>query len=196
MGSTENEHELTPVVRKDGSAGLPARGYSWPPFEDGNPSKLVHGANHEPTIEARAAEVHAEILTVAPWLDSDEYAPAVARYLRAEARAQLLHAHIMATCETKGPDKVPSRVWEQATAADRLSAELGNVLGLDPIGRARLKQLASSAEISLLTLGELARQGRALRESSGSVDTKTDISAPPAIAETNPEHQENDDDDE
>jgi hypothetical protein len=44
------------------------------------------------------------------------------------------------------------RVWEQATAADNLAARLGNTLGLDPSGRARLKQTVATTEASLADL--------------------------------------------
>jgi hypothetical protein len=35
-------YELKLTTRADGSLTLPARGYSWPPFEDGNTPALVH----------------------------------------------------------------------------------------------------------------------------------------------------------
>ncbi len=133
----------------------------------GNTFSLVHGGDSPRTIEARAAEARTALLDICPWLDEPAYAPAVARFLRAEARALLLHGHIAATAREKGVGAVASRLWEQATAADRLAAQLGNVLGLDPLGRARLQSLTAGAEVAVASLASLAAEGRAIREAAG-----------------------------
>jgi hypothetical protein len=139
-------------------------GKSRPPFQPGHTLSLVHGGNSERAIEAKAAVVRGTLLEIAPWLDEPEYSIAVARFLRAEARSLLLHSAILKQADDRGgEDKVSSRLWEQTTAADRLSAQLGNVLGLDPLGRARLQQVASQAEINVRTLGDLAAEGREVR---------------------------------
>lgn len=155
-----------------------ARGYSWPPFEQGNGVALTHGSYSPQAIEAKAAEVRETLLEVAPWLDQSEYAPAVARFLRAEARSLLLHQAILKQSKERGgEDKVSSRLWENATAADRLAAQLGNVLGLDPLGRAKLAQTASAAELNALTLGELAAQGRAAMAARSIDGTAEDVTS-------------------
>jgi hypothetical protein len=128
----------------------------------GNTFALVHGADSERAVEAKAQEVRTTLLDVAPWLAPAEFAPAVSRFLRAEARALMLHRHIAQTSEEHGPSKVPVRLWEQATAADRLAAQLGNVLGLDPLGRARLQSLAVGTELSVASLSKLAEEGSAI----------------------------------
>lgn len=133
------------------------------PYEPGNTAHLVHGGDSERMIEARAVEVRSMLLVVAPWLDVPEYAPAVARFLRAESRSLMLHEHIVKVTDTAGAGKVSSRLWEQATAADRLAAQLGNVLGLDPLGRARLQQATAGAELEAISLAQLAEQGRQTR---------------------------------
>lgn len=133
------------------------------PYEPGNLAHLKHGADSARVIEARAVRVRDEILEVAPWLDHPEYAPAVARFLRAEARALLIHENIVKISSERGADKVPVRQWEQATAADRLAAQLGQTLGLDPIGRARLQQAAAGAELTTATLADVLDRGRAAR---------------------------------
>lgn len=142
----------------------PSRGYSWEPFQKSNTYSLVHGAESPAVIEAKAGEVRDTIRDLAPWLDRPEYLPAVARWLRAEARALLLHAHIEKVAAEKGTGTVPVRQWEQATAADRLAARLGSDLGLDPIGRARIAATATTAELGQATLAELGSQGKAIRE--------------------------------
>jgi hypothetical protein len=67
-------------------------------------------------------------------------------------------------CETEGVGKVPLRSWEQATAADRLAAQLGNVLGLDPLGKARLQSLVAGTEVAMRSLADLAEEGRLIAE--------------------------------
>ena len=139
----------------------PARGYSWPPFKPGHRLSLIHGADSARAIEAKAAEVHDELLSIAPYLAEDKFIPAVNRYLQAAAREALLDRHIQAVSAEKGAGAVSSRLWEQATAATRLAAKLGSDLGLDPIGHARIRALAVGAEVGEATLDELKAQGQA-----------------------------------
>ena len=88
------------------------------------------------------------------------FLPAVSRYLQAAAREALLHQHIISTSEAKGPAAVSSRLWEQATAAARLSSKLGSDLGLDPIGHAHIRALSVGAEATQAGLSELQDRGR------------------------------------
>jgi hypothetical protein len=130
-----------------------------PDFVPGNLVHLTHGAESERAIEARAADVHETILDVAPWLAERQFAPAVYRYLRAAAREQLLDEFIADTAATKGPGAVPSRTWEQCTAATRLAAALAADLGLTPTGHARLRAVAGTAAVTELSLADLVKQG-------------------------------------
>ena len=136
-------------------------GRSRDPFPLGNTVALRHGAYSERAIAERAEQVHATLLEVAPWLAEQHFAPAVARYLRAASREALLDNHIAELAAEHGAGKVSSRTWEQATAATRLAAKLGQDLGLDPIGHARLKAVAANASISAATLADLSAEGRA-----------------------------------
>jgi hypothetical protein len=140
----------------------PARGYSWPPFEPGHTLSLVHGANSKRAIEARAAEVRSHIFEAAPWLaDQPAYLPAIARYLRAEARELLIHEHILKVADEKGTGAVPQRLWEQATAAANAAMKAGALLGLDPQSLARLRAVTGHVEITQATLADLKAQGQA-----------------------------------
>lgn len=129
-------------------------------FEPGHTLTLVHGANSERAIAAKAAEVHEELLTLVPYLAEEKFLPAVSRYLSAAAREALLHDYITALSAEKGPGAVPSRVWEQATAATRLAAKLGSDLGLDPLGHARIRALSAGAGVAEASLADLAAEGR------------------------------------
>jgi hypothetical protein len=144
-----------------------ARGYSWPPFEAGHTLSIVHGADSPRTVAARAELVRPRLFEVCPWLHETMDVIAVDRFLRAEARALILHEHIAAVTDEKGAGKVPVRLWEQVTAADRLAAQLGNVLGLDPTGRARLQQTVASTEATLADLAAQGAQTRGRRPGAG-----------------------------
>jgi len=87
----------------------------------GNKVSLVHGASSPRAIAEKATEVHRSLIEHAPYLAQAIFAPQVSRYLEATAREQLLHGYIVRLCAEKGPQAVPSRVWEQATAASRLA---------------------------------------------------------------------------
>ncbi len=130
----------------------PARGYSWPDATPGNTIALKHGANSPRAIAARAELIRPRLFEVCPWLHETHDVIAVDRFLRAESRALILHSYIAGICDGPGAAKVPVKVWEQATAADNLAARLGNTLGLDPTGRARLQQTVASTEASLADL--------------------------------------------
>jgi hypothetical protein len=133
-------------------------------FEEGNGLALTHGGDSPRVIAAKAKEVHASLLVLAPYLAEPIFAPQVSRYLEATAREQLLHQHIMAVSEEKGPGRVPQRVWEAATAATRLASKLADDLGLSPRGHAELKALAAGAEVAQASLADLAERGRVIRE--------------------------------
>ena len=81
-----------------------------PDFEVGNSVALRHGAQSPRAIAERAQQVHAELLTVAPWLNEPWMAPGLDRYLRACAREQLAHAGIEKAAAEKGPDRIPTRL--------------------------------------------------------------------------------------
>jgi transposase-like protein len=121
----------------------------------------VHGAYSKVQIGKRAELVHRSLLSVAPWVAEAHFAPAVSRYLEATAREQLAHQAILGM---EPGAKGFTRLLETGTAAARLAAKLGQDLGLDPIGHARLKETAASAELGVQSLEELATKGAALRE--------------------------------
>jgi hypothetical protein len=127
------------------------RGYSWPPFEKGHTLSIVHGADSERTLEARAAELRPKLFELCPWLEQVDVI-AVARFLRVEARSLILEAYMAGLIDQGGPGTVPIRMWEQANATDRLAGDLGSKLGLDSAGRAQLRQTVASTEATLADL--------------------------------------------
>src|SRR5664280_988312 len=154
-----------------------------PDFETGNDLSTVHGANSPRAIATRAQEVHADLLAAAPYLDQPQWMPAVNRYLEAAARESLLHHHIATLSESKGAGAVPSRVWEQATAATRLAAKLGSDLGLDPVGHARIRALSAGASVDEAAIADLQRRGaeiRAARDARNAAIATADVDQEPA----------------
>jgi hypothetical protein len=130
----------------------------------GNTLALRHGAFSERSIEQRASEIHGDLLAAAPWLSEPFLAPALLRYLRACAREQLAHEGILKAAESKGPEKIPTRLLEAATAAARLSAALAHELGLSPQGHAKLRAIAGTAAATEAALADLAEKGRSARQ--------------------------------
>lgn len=140
-----------------------ARGYSWPPFEPGNLKAVHHGARSERLVNARSAEIAAELFAECPWM-ADVDGEAVERYCRAEARARMLHAWIERQVEEKGPAGVKPYVWTEAGRADANAQKFGQDLGLDPTGRAKvLRDLGWAKQLHRGRLDELQSRGRALR---------------------------------
>jgi hypothetical protein len=115
-------------------------------------------------MAARAEQVHDAILQVAPYLTEAVYAPAVARYIAAEARRQALDDYVADVCATRGAGKVPSRTWEQLASWVRLTSQLGDNLGLSPLGRAKLKSAVGQGAQAEAGLEKLIAQGREIVE--------------------------------
>jgi hypothetical protein len=156
-------HDLKPTTRKDGSPTFAARGYSWPPFEQGNTASLVHGADSPRVIEAVARIVRDDVVEQAPWIVEPIFADALQRYCRAEARARLLSDHMFKLADDEGPHKVPIRLWESAVACDNAASKAAADLGLTPLARARLASLAATTEATHEGLARLSERGRAIR---------------------------------
>jgi len=141
----------------------PARGYSWPTATPGNTIALKHGAYSPVFVREAAAPIVAELYDIAPWLRAPEFLPSVANYAEQLATAALLTGMVAKITEEKGVEKVPSRTWEQLTAARRLVHAMGNDFGLTPQGRARLAATATAADLGQATLADLRTQGEATK---------------------------------
>jgi len=158
------DHPTLATTRKDGSPTIAARGYSWPPFENGNTASLVHGADSPRVIEAVGRIVRDDVVEQAPWIVQPIFADALLRYCRAEARARLLSDHMFKLADDEGPDKVPIRLWESAVACDNAASKAAADLGLTPLARARLASLTATTEATHDALARLAETGRAIRQ--------------------------------
>jgi hypothetical protein len=122
------------------ASGRPARGYSWEPFTPGHTRSLRHGLNSPRTVEAKRAEVRAELeelLEREPQVqprDSD----AVERYVDSRAIRRLLSDWIVKQTAEGDVLSVPQYIWEAHARAAVNEARFGAELGLSPLHRARL----------------------------------------------------------
>lgn len=156
----------------------PARGYSWPPFEDGNTAALVHGGYSGRSVAERAELVRADLYRVAPWLeDQPSFAIAVERFLAVEARARIFAEHIERLAAEKGAGAIPTRIAEVANATARLANDLGAQLGLDPLSFAKIRALGASVgrDEAATGLARLRAQGREItRRADARLASSTD----------------------
>lgn len=124
--------------------GTPARGYSWPPFTEGNDAAEKHGAWSERKWRP-IADVLAEVLpTIAPWATRDAYAGAAASLCRVEAQLWLVSEYLndVGLLDAEGEPRPATKL------ADRLESRaqsLRTELGLSPLALARLMGAMASA---------------------------------------------------
>ncbi len=130
------------AVRRDGTPvtqRLPARRYSWAPFQFGNRAAVRHGAFCKAIISKKANELRTALVWECPWLlDGDIQALELLCWV--EARARLLHLHVMRVAAEQGVEAVPRYLWGEARRADLRAMKLTDSLGLSPMGRARLRR--------------------------------------------------------
>jgi hypothetical protein len=152
------------MAGRSASTRTPGRWQPGPPFPRGNTLHLEHGGYSETEITKRAEQVTHSLFELAPWLQDDpSFVVAVARFVRVEARSQLLAEGIAAKADKSGILSVGARMLEAATSVDRLAAKLGDDLGISPLGKARLKAMTAAGELGEASLADLAERGRQVR---------------------------------
>jgi len=129
--------------------GRPARGYSWPPFEKGNPigaetrfaegntEQMTHGAWSERSWRPVADQLAAELPAVAPWATDPSAAAAVAAWARAEARLRLVAAWLdeHGDLDENGTPRAATNLMAQL---ETTAAKARDSLGLTPMSLATL----------------------------------------------------------
>jgi len=141
-----------------------ARGYSWPPFEQGNLKAVRHGVHSQRIISAKTAEVREELIAQCPWVVELDLVT-VELYCRAAARHYLLHDYFMGVAEgtfEAAPSKdrpltgvaaMPAYLLAEMSAAAGKAGKYGHQLGLSLLGWVELvKRLGweRSVEIGLV----------------------------------------------
>lgn len=119
----------------------PPRGYSWPPFENGNTAALKHGARSAELVGRRVRELMPAILDANPHLDAVRDAAGMWRYAMALARIERVSQWL---AEQDDPVFADLKVGEVHAVFGRLrewerSADLAEErLAIAPLTRARL----------------------------------------------------------
>ena len=155
-------YDPAPIIRKDGTLSTEARGYKWADATPGNLIALKYGAHSPRAIAARAEILADAVVAEAPWLVAPIFQPAVERYARAEAIAQLHGEHILTLLETE-PEKVGARLLEASSGATNTANRMAESLGLTPLSRAKVAALVTSTEATSEGLTQLAERGKAIR---------------------------------
>ena len=167
------------------SAGTPARGYSWPPFQPGHTLSTTHGAHSPRTVDPLAASIVADLLASPscpahlkddperwrPTLDGWGRAEAIVRVVSAWLDGQDLSAAMAETTTalettTEAKGKSVKRTAGRRTQAGldvlarwmRIARDYANDLGLSPAAAARMRlELADKYDSALHVQAVLER---------------------------------------
>lgn len=149
--------------------GGPAHG-TRPPFEKGNLLARKHGAFSRRIVDPVAAEVIAEAVEVAPYLDRPEFRPALEAWARSEAACRLVDEWI-AVHGLFDEEGKPTMSIGSLVAIERLAKENRAALGLDPASRAKIEKDLALVRGSRGDLEALAASGRAALEARNGGDS-------------------------
>jgi hypothetical protein len=151
-----------PRVRLDRGTlmGLPARGYSWDPFQPGHVLSVKSGATSPRAIEPVAEALTAGILEQRPDLERHPFA--VAAWARAEARALLIARWFADGIFDKDGNERPG--VRRLVEFERMAAQMREKLGLDPRSEAQLAKERVDAQASAYDLDGIMAAGRAALE--------------------------------
>lgn len=132
---------------------VPARP-SWqrPPFEKGHELSTKHGAWSDRKVSPVAQRYETTALQTVDYLADPSYRPALSAWARTEARIELLEEwldeHGMVDDETgqvRGAANLLARFETQA-------ARQRERLGMDPLSRAKIRQMTASTQVDLAQL--------------------------------------------
>jgi phage terminase small subunit len=153
------------MAYRNRASGLPARGYSWPPFEPRNQLARTHGV--------WAADVAEEALTVVRWLyqpDDVERHPAMA-LMGAEVWVRWRRA--LADVRKRGlvlADGSPNPLLPVIDRCERKLLDLSARFGLDPRSEAELARGRADAQHSAFDMEALVAKGRAVIEAQAAIE--------------------------
>jgi hypothetical protein len=148
--------------------GEPARGYSWPPFTEGNRAATKHGVWNSERTEAVAREVDALAAVLAsqfPWTAA--YEAERRAYARALLDEECIRSYLdtVGMLDEQGHERPAVRTLERFAGR---AARCRHALGLSPMAAAKLLSLLSDVvrahpdqPLADLGLDALLAQGRA-----------------------------------
>jgi hypothetical protein len=162
----------------------PARGYSWPPFEQGNAVAERHGAHSERRWRPIAERLASDAVIESPWLGRPSFRAAVAAWSIAEAQCVLVDRYLNdhGLLDDKG---VPRPATALSDRLHRRAQHLRSQLGLDPSSMAKL--LATFAGVPGVedALDALVAEGRRIVEARG-IDSRSVPAGPTLPADRSP----------
>jgi hypothetical protein len=148
-------------------SGLQARGYSWPPFEEGNKAALRHGAYSVEVYGEVARELVSGVLADRPQLD--RYRTAVAAWADVEARCLVLREWL-AEHGTLDGDGNPRPAAELLNKLEGRADKARQRLGLDPKADADLARATADAHHAAADLEAVRAAGRRALEAAEVVE--------------------------
>ena len=154
------------MARPKGS-GIAARGYSWPPFEEGNQAAVTHGAYSVEVYGPVARELVSGVLTDRPQLN--RYRTAVAAWADVEARCLVVREHLDAHGMLDEQGK-PRPAVELLVRLESRADKARQRLGLDPKADADLAKSTADAQHSIADLDSIREAGRAALDKRGGHD--------------------------
>ena len=158
----ESAGQKAPVNGKS-TQSRPARGYSWPPFTDGNEAATTHGAHSERRWRPLADELISELRHDAPWTARPAFRWTVEAWAAAQAKAALVDAWLdeVGLLTDNGTPRPANWLSDKLHArADTLRRELG----ISPAAFARLLSNFGAVPGNEDALEQLQREGRAIIE--------------------------------
>jgi len=122
-----------------------SRGYSWPPFEEGNAAALTHGAFSAGRVQPVADALAEQLAETAPWTAQPAFRAVVASWAYAEAQAALLRLWLdrEGVLDDEGAPRPATALLEKVESR---AAHGRGELGLTPASWARLVARLGSAD--------------------------------------------------
>lgn len=145
------------------ASGMPARDYSWPPFEKGNTAALRHGARSERRLAPIAEKLITQLLEQRPDLDDPRYAANLNAWGYAEAANVLYRAFADkhgVVDEHGNPLGFIARWQRSESQAEQRRRELG----VGPVAEMKLAVARGEARLLAGDLTEVAERGRKVLE--------------------------------
>ena len=141
------------VKGRDGAAGAVPALQPWqrPPFEPGHELSTRHGAWSDRKVSPVAERYLATAVETVDYLQDPSYLPALSAWARTEARIELLevwldeHGMVDDEGKVRGAANLLARFEAQA-------AKQRERLGMDPLSRAKIRQMSASTQVDLAQL--------------------------------------------
>lgn len=159
--TTAHQHQEPQPGERGGNyrppSGIPARGYRWEPFQDGNQAALTHGAYSDRLIEPRAQEIAQGMQDAGElpdYLAQPRYRGAVMDLATALARRERLEQYLAEQSTEGTPMELTDNGEVRAAAVllervERAVERHRDRLGLSPLAAARLGKDVAAQQVSL-----------------------------------------------